>query len=160
MKNKSPVKGRIAYLAGLTPRAESVIFGSGCGGLSALEKHLPGIFVRSVEEPAQSSVLRRVELPQIEGPLLTREDPVDEHNLDYVDKLELLVHQGLDACLQSSHLFFAAPRQARLFLGREPRWGSRPELGGCDPLRVARLGDVKPPRLPPLQDLHKGALEP
>ena len=67
------------------------------------------MFVHRVEEPAQSPVLRRVELPQIEGPLLTWEDPADEHDLDYVDKLELLVHQGLDACLQSSHLPFAAP---------------------------------------------------
>ena len=93
----------------MTLRAESAILGSGCESFGALEKHLPGIFVRRVEEPAQSSVLRRVELPQIKGPLLTREDPVDEHNLDYIDKLELLVHQGLDACLQSSHLSFAAP---------------------------------------------------
>ena len=83
----------------MTLRAESAILGSGCGSLGALEKHLPGIFVCHVEEPAQSSVLRRVELPQIEGPLLTREDPADEHNLDYVDKFELPVHQGLDACL-------------------------------------------------------------
>ena len=93
----------------VTLRTESAILGSGCGGLGALEKHLPGIFVRRVEEPAQSLVSRRVELPQVESPLLTREDQADEHNLDYVDKLELLVHQGLDACLQSSHLSFAAP---------------------------------------------------
>ena len=93
----------------VTLRTEFAILGSGCGGLSALEKHLPGIFVRRVEEPAQSSVLRRVELPQIEGPLLTREAQADEHNLDYVDKPELLVHQGLDACLQSSHLLLVAP---------------------------------------------------
>ena len=93
----------------MTLHAESVILGSGCRSLGALEKHLPGIFVRRVEEPAQSSVLRRVELPQVESPLLTREDPADEHNLDYIDKFELLVRQGLDACLQSSHLFFAAP---------------------------------------------------
>ena len=73
-------------------RAESAILGSGCGGLGALEKHLPGIFVRRVEEPTQSSMLRRVELPQVESPLLTRENQVDEHNLDYVDKFELLVH--------------------------------------------------------------------
>ena len=71
-------------------RAESAIFGSGCGGLGALEKHLPGIFVRHVEEPAQSLVPRRVELPQVESPLLTWEDQADEHNLDYVDKFELL----------------------------------------------------------------------
>ena len=93
----------------MTLRAESAILGSGCGSLGALGKHLPGIFVRRVEEPAQSSVLRRVELSQIEGPLLTREDPVDEHNLDYVDKLELLVHQGLDAYLESCQLSFFTP---------------------------------------------------
>ena len=46
-------------------------------------------------------MLRRVELPQVESPSLTREDSADEHNLDYVDKFELLVHQGLDACLES-----------------------------------------------------------
>ena len=93
----------------MTLRAESAILGSGCGGLSALEKHLPGIFVRRVEEPAQSSVPCRVELPHVESPLLTREDPADEHNLDYVDKLELLVRQGLDACLESGQLSFFTP---------------------------------------------------
>ena len=115
----------------MTLRAESAILGSGCGGLGALEKHLPGIFVRRVEEPAQSSVPRRVELPQVESPLLTREDPADEHNLDYVDKFELLVHQGLDACLESGQLSFFTPRQARLLLGGEPHRGSGSKLGGA-----------------------------
>ena len=87
-------------------RDESAILGSGCGGLGALEKHLPGIFIRRVEEPAQTSVPRQVELPQVESPLLTREDPADEHNLDYVNKFELPVHQGLDACLESGQLSF------------------------------------------------------
>ena len=89
---KCPVKGKIAYLVGFTPRAESVIFGSGCGSLGALKQHLPDIFIRSVEEPAQSLVLRRIELPHVEAPSLARENPADEHDLDYVDKLELLVH--------------------------------------------------------------------
>ena len=48
----------------------------------------------------------RVEVPQVESPLLTREDPTDEHNLDYVDKFEIPVHQGLDACLESGQLSF------------------------------------------------------
>ena len=52
MENKCPVEGKIAYLATLTLRAESTIFGSGCGGLGALKQHLLGIFVRSVEELA------------------------------------------------------------------------------------------------------------
>ena len=61
----------------VTLRTEFAILDSGCGGLGALEKHLPGIFVRRVEEPAQSSVPRRVELPQVESPLLTQEDQAD-----------------------------------------------------------------------------------
>ena len=85
---------------------------------------------------------------------------MDEHNLDYVDKFELLVHQGLDACLESGQLSLLTPRQARLLPGGEARRGSGSKLRGCDPFGVARLGDVKLPRLPPLQGLHKGALEP
>ena len=104
MENKHPVKGKIAYLAGLTLRVESAIFGSGCGSLSALEQHLPGIFVRSVEEPAQGLVLCRIELPQFKCPFLARENPADEHDLDHVDKLELLVHQLLDTGLESGQL--------------------------------------------------------
>ena len=92
----------MAYLVSWTLRAESAIFSSGCGSLGALEQHLPGIFIRSVEEPAQGLVLCRIKLPQFEGPLLAWEDQADEHNLDYVDKFELLVHQGLDAYFQQS----------------------------------------------------------
>ena len=63
MKNKCPIKGKIAYLVGLMLQAESAIFGSGCGSLGALEQHLPGIFVRSVEEPAQGLVMCPIKLP-------------------------------------------------------------------------------------------------
>ena len=110
MENKCPVKGKIAYLAGLMLRAESAIFGSGCGSLGALEQHLPGIFVRSVEEPAQSLVLRRIELPHVEAPSLARKDPADKHNLDYINKPDWLVHQGLDAGLESGQLLRITPR--------------------------------------------------
>ena len=92
MENKCPVKGKIAYLASRTMRAESAIFGSGCEGLGTLKQHLPDIFVCSIEEPAQSLVLRRIELPHVEAPSLARQNLADEHDLDYVDKLELLVH--------------------------------------------------------------------
>ena len=105
MKNKCPVKGKIIYLVSLTLRAESAIFGSGCGSLDALEQHLPGIFIRSVEEPAQGLMLCRIKLPQVESPLLAGDDLADEHNLDHVDDFELLAHQVLDACLESGQLF-------------------------------------------------------
>ena len=85
MKNKCPIKGKISYLAGLTLRAESAIFGSGCGSLGALEQHLPDLFVRSVEEPTQGPVLCRIKLPQIEVPLLAGENPMDEHDLDHIN---------------------------------------------------------------------------
>ena len=92
MENKCPVKGKIAYLVSRTLRAESAIFGSGCGGLDTFKQHPPDIFIRSVEEPAQCLVLRGIELPHTEAPSLARENPADKHDLDYVDKLELLVH--------------------------------------------------------------------
>ena len=92
MENKRPLKDKITYLISWMLRAESAIFGSGCGSLGALEQHLPDIFIRSVEEPAQSLVMHRIELPHVEAPSLARENLVDEHDLDYVDKLELLVH--------------------------------------------------------------------
>ena len=92
MNNKHPLKDKIIYLVSRALRAESAIFGSGCGSLGAFEQHLPDIFVRSVEEPTQGLVLRRIELPHVETPSLARENPVDEHDLDYVDKLELPFH--------------------------------------------------------------------
>ena len=42
-------------------------------------------------------MLRRIELPHIEAPSLARENLADEHDLDYIDKLELLVHRLFDA---------------------------------------------------------------
>ena len=62
-----------------------------------------------VEKLGQSLVLGRVELPQGEGPSLTRENPAEEHDLDYVDKLNLLVHQVPDAGLKSGHLSRTTP---------------------------------------------------
>ena len=77
MKNKYPIRGKTAYRDGLALRAESTILGSGRGNLDTLEYHLPGILMSSVEEPVQSSVLGRVELPQVENPLLAQEDPAE-----------------------------------------------------------------------------------
>ena len=85
------MKGKAAYRTGLALRAESAILSNRRGDLGTLEQHPPGIFMSHVEEPVQSSVLRRVELPQVELPLLAQEDPAVEHDLDHVDKLKLLV---------------------------------------------------------------------
>ena len=62
-----------------------------------------------VKEPGQSLVLGRVELPQVKSPSLTREDPAEEHDLDYVDELEVLADQLFDADLESGQLFQISP---------------------------------------------------
>ena len=145
MENERSIKDKITYLVNRTLRAESAIFGSGCRSLGALKQHPPGLFVRSVEEPAQGLVLCRIELPHIEVPLLARENPADEHDLDYVDKLELLVHQLLDAGLESGQLLRITPSPTTLFPGGEPCGDDRSEFGGRCPFSVTRLGDVEPP---------------
>ena len=58
-------KKKTTYRMSVTLHTESAILGGGCGGLGALEKHLPGIFVRCVEEPVKSLMLRRVELSKV-----------------------------------------------------------------------------------------------
>ena len=98
------MKGKAAYRTGLALRAESAILSNGRGDLGAFEQHPPDIFVSCVEEPVQSSVLCRVELPEVEVPLLAREDPAVEHDLDYIDEFELLVHYVLNTCLESGQL--------------------------------------------------------
>ena len=116
--------------------------------------------MRCVEEPGQSLVLVQIEFPQIKIPSLTREDPAEDHDLDHVDKLDLLGHQVSDAGLESGHLFRIAPRQARLFPRCEPGGDARSEFRGRYPFRVTRLGNIKPPRLPPFDGFHEGTLEP
>ena len=60
--------------------------------------------MRCVEEPGQSLVLGRVEFPQVKSPSLTREDPAEEHDLDYVDKLKFLAYHVPDTLLDSIQL--------------------------------------------------------
>ena len=104
------MKGKAAYRTGLALRAESAILSNRGRDLGTFEQHPLGVFMSRVEEPIQSSVLRRIELPQVELPLLAWEYPADEHHLDYVDKLELLVHHVLNACLVSGQLFRITPK--------------------------------------------------
>ena len=85
-------------------RAESAILGKGRRYLGGLEQHLLDVFVRRVEELSQCLVLGRVELPQIECPSLTREDPAEEHDLDHVDKLDFLAYHVFDAVPESGQL--------------------------------------------------------
>ena len=81
-----------------------VIFRRGWWYLAGLKKHLPDVFVCRIEELSQHLVFGRVELPHIKSLSLTREDPAEEHDLDYIDEFNLLVHQVLDAGLESGQL--------------------------------------------------------
>ena len=136
MKNKYPVRGTAAYRTGLALRAESASLSNGRRDLGAFEQYPPGIFMSCVEEPVQSSMLGRGELPQVESPLLAREYPVDEHDLDYVDEFELPVQHVLNTCLESGQLSRATRGQALLLPGGEPRGEARSELGGRCPFRI------------------------
>ena len=113
-----------------------------------------------VIELSQRLVLGRVELPQIECPSLTWVDPAEEHDLDHVDELDFLARNVPDTGLESGQLYRGTPGQALLFPGGEPCGDSGSEFGGRHPAGVARLGDVEPPRLPPLYGLHIGAFKP
>ena len=96
-------------------------------------------------ELSQRLVLGRVELPQVEYSLLTRENPAEEHDLDHIDELDFLAHHVPDAGLESGQLYRRTPGQALLFLGSEPRGDSGSKFGGRHPVGVARLSDVEPP---------------
>ena len=83
---------------------ESAVLGKGRRYLDALEQHLPDVLVRRVKKLSQHLVLGRVKLPHIECPSLTREYPVEEHDLDHVDKLDFLAHHVSYAFLESGQL--------------------------------------------------------
>ena len=104
--------------------AESAILGKGRRYLGAFKQHLPNVLVHRVEELSQRLVLGRVELPQIECPSLTRENPAEEHDLDHVDELDFLAHHVFDARLESGQLYRGTPGQALLFPGGEPHGDS------------------------------------
>ena len=69
-----------------------------------LEQRLPCILVLHAVEPLERLVFGRVELPNIISLSLTRKDPVDEHDLDHVDKLDFLAYHIFDAGLKSGQL--------------------------------------------------------
>ena len=80
--------------------------------------------MRHAVEPPKHLVFSRDELPQIKCPPLARENPANEHDLDHVDKLDVLVLHALDADLEPGQLCRFAPGQDLPFLGGEPHGGS------------------------------------
>ena len=74
-----------------------------------LEQRLPRVLVLHAVEPLERLVFGRDELPQIECPPLARQNPANEHDLDHVDKLDVLVLHALDAVDESGQLCRFAP---------------------------------------------------
>ena len=70
------------------------VFGCLRPRLLGLEKWLPHVFVLRAEEPLQGPGTGWVELPHILLTRLTGENPVKEHHLDHIDKLDVLVHHA------------------------------------------------------------------
>ena len=60
--------------------------------------------MRSIEEPFQGLVLLRIEFPQRAASALARKNSVNQHHLDYVNKLDILGHHALNTRLQRYQL--------------------------------------------------------
>ena len=81
-------------------------------------------------------MLGRIILPQIASPALARNDSVNEHNLDHVDKFDPLGYHVLDARLEPSQLVLP---QVRPFSSQEvSRIGSPDRNSGAAAQLVSR----------------------
>ena len=94
---------------------EPTVLGCGRRYFGGLDQRLPRAFVLHIVEPLKHLVFGRDELPQIECPPLARQNSANEHDLDHIDKLDVIVLHALDAVLESGQLFRFAPGQALLF---------------------------------------------
>ena len=85
------------------------VLGYGRRYLEGLEQRLPRVFVLHAVEPLKRLVFGRDELPQIDCPPLARQNPANEHDLDHVDKLDVLVLHAFDTGDESDQLCRFAP---------------------------------------------------
>ena len=80
-----------------------------------------------VEELSQRLVFGRIELPHVECPSLTREDPTEENDLDHVDKLDLLAYHIFDTVVSS----VGAPQANPFFFQEVSRMGMPDQNSGA-----------------------------
>ena len=88
---------------------EPMVLAYGRRYFRGLEERLPRVFVLHAVEPLERLMFGRDELPQIECPPLARQNPANEHDLDHVDKLDVLVFHALDAVYESGQLYRFSP---------------------------------------------------
>ena len=88
---------------------KSTVLGYGRRYFGGLEQRPPRVFVLHAIELLKRLVFGRNELPQIKHPPLARNNPANEHDLDHVDKLDVLVLHILDTVFEFGQLRRFAP---------------------------------------------------
>ena len=109
---------------------KSAVLGCGRRYFGTLKQHLPGVLKCHAVELLECLVFGRDELPQIKSPSLAQKNSADEHDLDHVDKLDVLVNHTFDTVLKSGQLRRLALGQALLLPRGEPHGDSGSEFGG------------------------------
>ena len=104
-----PSGGLRTHLGRLPCGVEPAVLGYERRYLGGLEQRLPCVLVLHVVEPLERPVFGRDEFPQIECPPLARQYQANEHDLDHVDELDVLVLHALDAADESGQLCRFAP---------------------------------------------------
>ena len=104
-----PGGGLRTHLGRLPCSVEPAVLGYERRYLGGLEQRLPCVLMLHAVEPLKRLVFGQDELPQIECPSLARQNPANEHDLDHVDKLDVLVPHALDAVYESGQLCRFAP---------------------------------------------------
>ena len=106
-----PGGGLRTHLGRLPCGMEPMVLGYERRYFGGLEQHLPRVLVLHAIEPLERLVFGQDELPQIECPPLARQNPANEHDLDHVDKLDVLVLHAFDAVWEFGQLYRFAPGQ-------------------------------------------------
>ena len=81
-----------------------------------------------------------IKLPHRATSALAREDPVNQHHLNYIDKLDVLGYHTLNARLQRYQLIGRTPVQTLLDPGGQSHGSTGAEFGRCSP--VGTIGDL------------------
>ena len=105
------IGGSLALTGRWMVAVKTNIFGRLRPRLLRFKKQFPDLFVRHAKELLQSSQPFRIKLPQTERPSLAWKGSADEHHLNHVGEVGVLLYDTFDALLQHQHL-----------IGRSPGW--------------------------------------
>ena len=109
LERTGPDGGLGTHLGRLLGGVEPAVLGYERRYFGGLEQHLPRVLVLYAIEPLERPVFSRDEFPQIECPPLARQYQANEHDLDHVEELDVLVLHALDVVDESGQLCRFAP---------------------------------------------------